>query len=314
MTKVLIVDDSPVDRRLAGKLLERRFEPSGREAETGLVPIYAANGREALALLESERPEVIVTDLMMPEMNGLDLVLEVRARYPLIPLILMTAQGSEDLAVRALQGGAASYVSKRDLAHDLLDTVEAIIETAQAKRGQRRLMECLQCTESDFVLENDPNLIAPLVAHLKDNVFRISGSDATGLIQVTIALREALLNAMEHGNLELDASLRERDPAAYERLADERRRQKPYAGRRVHVHSRETPQEATWVIRDEGPGFDTSHLPDAVSSANLEDRSGRGLRLIRTFMNELRFNDRGNEITLVRRTPAGGGAWDLTED
>lgn len=300
MAKVLIVDDSPVDRRLAGKLIEKRAVGTEQE-DTGLTVLYASNGREALEIIARETPDAVVSDLQMPELNGLDLVLQVRARYPLIPVVVMTAHGSEELAVRALQSGAASYVPKRELSRDLLETVEGVIEAAHGKRDQHRLMEALEVTESRFVLENDPSLIPPLVAYLKQNVFRMSGSDETGLIQTTMALREALLNAMEHGNLQLDSSLREKDDSSYHELAQQRRRQHPYCDRRVYVHARETRTEAVYVIRDDGPGFDTSHLPDPTDPANLEKRSGRGLLLMRAFMSEVRHNDRGNEVTLIRR-------------
>ncbi len=115
MSKVLVVDDSPVDRRLAGRLLEMRHDPVYGDEPTGLLVVYASNGKEALEAIAAEAPDAVVTDLQMPEMNGLALVLQIRIRYPLLPVILMTAHGSEDLAVQALQGGAASYVPKREL-------------------------------------------------------------------------------------------------------------------------------------------------------------------------------------------------------
>jgi CheY-like chemotaxis protein len=299
MSNVLIVDDSPVDRRLAARLLERR---GGGGGPSGITVATAENGREALDVIAREQPDAVVTDLQMPEMNGLDLVLQVRARYPLVPVILMTAHGSEELAVRALRSGAASYVPKRELGPDLLETVEAVIDAAHGRRDQTRLLRSLARTESQFVLENDPSLIPPLVSYLRDGVLRMSGSDETGLIQMTIALREALLNAMDHGNLELDSALRERDDHSYHALRRERQAIQPYADRRVYVASRETPGEAVFVIRDEGPGFDTSKLPDPTDPANLERRSGRGLLLIRAFMSEVRHNARGNEVTLTYRT------------
>jgi anti-sigma regulatory factor (Ser/Thr protein kinase) len=240
----------------------------------------------------------------MPGLSGLDLVIQVRARFPLVPVILMTAHGSEELAVRALQSGAASYVPKRELAEDLRETVETVIEAALGRRDRERLMKSLTQTESHFVLENDPALIPPLVAYLKESVFRMSGSDETGMIQMTMALREALVNAMEHGNLELNSELKERDDNAYHETARLRRTIKPYCDRRVHVTARETRDEAVYVIRDDGFGFDTSHLPDPTDPAHLEKRSGRGLLLMRAFMSEVRHNDRGNEVTLIRR--AGG--------
>jgi CheY-like chemotaxis protein/anti-sigma regulatory factor (Ser/Thr protein kinase) len=296
MPKVLVVDDSPVDRRLAGKLIER-----GSAAGTDLVPVYAGNGREALEVIAAEAPDAVLTDLQMPEMNGLELVQELRARYPLMPVILMTAHGSEELAVKALKSGAASYVPKRELAVDLLETLGAVIEAAHGQRDQRRLLKCLTRTESHFVLDNDPALIPPLVSYLKESSARVNGDDP-GMIQTTVALREALLNAIDHGNLELDSALRERDDNSYHELQRQRRGQKPYMDRRVHVAVREAPGESVYVIRDEGPGFDTSSLPDPTDPANLERRSGRGMLLIRAFMSEVRHNDRGNEVTLVRRT------------
>ena len=123
------------------------------------------------------------------------------------------------------------------------------------------MLQTLTRTEAEYVLPNEPELIPPLVSHLRDNVFRMSGSDETGLIQMTVALREALVNAMEHGNLELDSALRENDDSSYHRLARERRSQPKYAQRRVHVRARESKDEAVYVIRDEGPGFDTSAPP-----------------------------------------------------
>lgn len=300
MTTILVVDDSPVDQRLAGRLLETRTGPAGAEP-TGFAVVYAANGREALAVIARDAPAAVVTDLQMPELSGLDLVHLVRAKHPLVPVVLMTAHGSEEMAVQALQAGAASYVPKRVLARDLLPTVAAVVEAAQTRRDHDRLMRCLTRTEAHFVLDNDPSLIPPLVGYLRDNVFRMSGSDDTGLVRVTMALREALVNAIEHGNLEMDSALRERDDNEYHRLADERRADPRYARRRVHVTARETPTEAVYVIRDEGPGFDTTKVPDPTDPANLEKPCGRGLLLIRAFMSEVRYNARGNEVTLVCR-------------
>lgn len=303
MTTILVVDDSPVDLRLAGRMLEGRSGPGGAEP-TGFAVAYAANGREALAVLDRAAPAAVVTDLQMPELTGLELVGEVRSRHPLVPVVLMTAHGSEEMAVRALQAGAASYVPKRELARDLLATVEAAVEAAQTRRDHARLMRRLCRTESHFVLDNDTSLIPPLVGYLRDGMIQLGGTDDTELVRATLALREALMNAMEHGNLEMDSALRARADNEYHRLADQRRADPRYASRRVHVSARETPEEAVYVIRDEGPGFDTASVPDPTDPANLEKASGRGLLLMRAFMSEVRHNARGNEVTLIRRPAA----------
>ena len=70
---------------------------------------------------------------------------------------------------------------------------------------------------------------------------------------------------------------------------------------RAFVRAELSRTEAAYVVRDEGPGFNPHGLPDPRDAANLEKASGRGLFLIRTFMDEVRYNASGNEITLIKR-------------
>jgi CheY-like chemotaxis protein len=291
MAKVLVVDDNSMDRRLAGGLVEK----------AGQSVASAGNGKEALAVLGREAVDLVLTDLLMPEMDGLELVKEVREKHPLVPVILMTAFGSEEVAIEALRKGAASYVPKRNLAHDLAETMERVLSVSKAGREQQRLLECLTQTESHFLLDNDPTLIPPLIGHLQENLARMKLCDEIGRIRVSVALQEALVNAIHHGNLEVASNLREKDEQAYYSLIEQRRAQKPYRLRRVHVIARESPAEASYVVRDDGPGFDPHSLPDPTDPSNLERCYGRGLLLIRTFMDEVYHNETGNQITLIKR-------------
>ncbi len=100
----------------------------------------------------------MLTDLDMPEMNGLDLVVAVRSKYPQIPVILMTAFGSEEIAVQALQSGAASYVPKKNLAQDLVNTLQDVLELARASREESQLAEFLTGLDLRF---RTPRRVAP---------------------------------------------------------------------------------------------------------------------------------------------------------
>ncbi len=302
MVKVLVVDDSPVDRRLAGSLLEKRSGPGGQKTPTGITVIYAANGKEGLAALASEMPDLVLSDMQMPEMNGLELVETVKNQFPKVPVIIMTAHGSEEIARQALQGGAASYVPKRDLAGDLFATVEEILNLAAANEQKQRLLgECLRRSEAQFLLPNNMGYIAPLIGHLQESLIHMKICDDNGLIRVAVCLREALTNAIIHGNLQIDSALRDPDEKDYYSQIESRSQEEPYADRFVHVTARETPEEAHYTIRDEGEGFDFRSLPDPTDPANLERVHGRGMLLIQTFMDEVRHNSTGNEITMIKR-------------
>jgi CheY-like chemotaxis protein len=302
MPTVLVVDDSSLDRHLAASLLGRRAgaEVSGQPARFRVLS--ASNGQEALAAIRQETPDLVLTDLQMPDMDGLKLVQEIRYHFPFLPVVLMTGQGSEDIAIQALQRGAASYVPKKNLAYDLVETVEDVLAVAGAKKHQQRLLdECWTQSESQFVLSNDISFIPPLIGHFQENLKRMRLVDENGLIRVAVALREALTNAIFHGNLEAALAPHARDDVAYRRLIEERLHQEPYEDRRVYVTARESRREAIYIIRDEGPGYDPAALPDPADPVNLEKVSGRGLLLIRTFMDEVMHNKQGNEIIMVKR-------------
>jgi CheY-like chemotaxis protein/anti-sigma regulatory factor (Ser/Thr protein kinase) len=300
MPKILIVDDSRMDRQLAARVLQKHTAWAELSPDDHLDLSYAEDGAAALSMINASAPDLVLTDLNMPNMDGLQLVEEVRIHHRQVPVILMTAQGSDEIALRALRSGAASFVPKKLLAQELLETVLSVLESANASRSHARLLDCLTACEAHFTLANDPALIPPLVGYLKDSRFRVCGSDETGLVRVTMALREAVLNAMHHGNLELASSLREGDEREYHRLARERMKQPPYCDRRVIVRAADTPDGSVYVIRDEGSGFDPTKLPDPLDPENMEKVSGRGLLLIRTFMDEVRFNPKGNEITMIK--------------
>jgi len=294
MTTVLVVDDSAVDRRLVGGLLEKR--PDWKIA-------YATDGVEALALIKDVEPDLIVTDLRMPRMDGLQLVKTMRSECPNVPVMLMTAHGSENLAVEALEQGAASYVPKAQLADKLVDTVEQILTRARAHRNYDRVISCLNRTDFAFFLEleNDPALIDPLVDLVQQMVADVHLCDFRGQLRIGVALREALLNALYHGNLEIGTAQIQPGGEDERRLVEQRRLQPPYQHRRILVDVKTSTEEARFVIRDEGPGFDVATILSLSRPGALEPRGKRGLSLMRTFMDEVIYNDAGNEVTLVKR-------------
>jgi CheY-like chemotaxis protein len=292
MARILVVDDSPADLELVGRLLR---EDAKLEVE------HAVHGIDALAKIEHALPDVVVTDLVMPEMDGLTLTQEIAERYPLVPVVLITGQGNEEIAVQALQRGAASYVPKRRLADKLLDTVRDVLRLSYHRRQQSQLMGCMTRYECSFVLENDPSLIEPLIAHVQDEAAQLGLCDAVEGTRLGVALEEALKNALYHGNLEIGQELWEKDRAACEALVAERREQPPCRDRRIYVDATLSPEGSTFEIRDEGRGFDPAIVADPKDLASLERTTGRGVLLVRSLMDEVIYNETGNAVTLVKR-------------
>jgi len=285
-----------VDRRLVGGLLEK---------DDALETDYAVQGAEALEKMERELPDLVVTDLIMPEMDGLELVNTVRGRYPLVPVILMTFQGNEEIAVEALQRGAASYVPKRNLARDLLDTVGRVLALSSHQRGHTRVLGCMTESVNAFVLENDAALFGPLIAYLQEGLRHMGLCDEGECTRVGVALEEALANSLYHGNLDVGSELRGEDDEAYHALVQRRRDESPYRDRRIRVEATFSREEARFAITDEGSGFDPTDLPDPTDPANLERAFGRGILLMQSFMDRVEYNRAGNAVTLTKRRDSG---------
>ena len=292
MTTVLVVDDLVTDRLLAGGLLQKH---------AGWNVVFATNGQEALQQIELHLPDVVLTDLMMPVMNGLQLAEAVRREFPLIPVILMTSKGSEDVAVQALQKGATSYVSKKRLNQDLAEIVEQVLLVSKDQRTQARLLNRVTRTEFTVVLENDITLLQSLVVYIQQQMKLLRVFGESERIRIGVALEEALLNAFYHGNLEVSSKLREDDYDLYYSLAKQRCSEQPYADRKITVQCKFDEVAIVVTITDEGPGFDPSLLPDPRDPENLERPSGRGLLLMKTFLDEVEYNAKGNEVRMIKR-------------
>ncbi len=292
MTSILVVDDSAVDRKLVGGLLEQ---------QPGYQVLYAEDGTDALIKMERQQPDIVVTDLNMPRKDGLELVRAMRIHFGNVPVILITAQGSEELAVQALELGAASYVPKVHLQQKLVGTIEDVLAIMRARRGHARLVGSINRTEFDLTLDNDVELLDPFVELFQQIVHAMGLCDDTDYFRLGMAVKEALLNAILRGNLELDTQQTRRcEDALSELIAKQLQLHPQWASRSVHVSIRIDPQQAVFVIRDEGSGFDTRGIPTKGDLGSLDPDAGRGIVLMRAFLDEVTYNAAGNEVTLVK--------------
>jgi len=116
-TRILIVEDEPA--MVAG--LRDNFEYEGYDV------ISASNGAEGLASALADSPDLVVLDVMMPRMSGLDVCKQLKARQPSLPIIMLTARGQEIDKVVGLELGADDYVTKPFSIRELMARVKAVL-------------------------------------------------------------------------------------------------------------------------------------------------------------------------------------------
>jgi two-component system response regulator AtoC len=163
MSRVLVVDDEP------GLLYAIRslVETMGHE------PVVARSGAEALERLEGA--DAVVTDFSMPEMDGLQLLEAIRRRDETLPVILVTAHGSERIAVRAMKQGAFEYVTKPFELDELTVVLERALETRTLRLRNRFLA-------AERALGRGIVGTAPAMRRLLDTVARVAPKDVTVLL------------------------------------------------------------------------------------------------------------------------------------
>ncbi len=296
MPTVLVVDESHVDQRLVAGALENTPD---------LKVEFAEDGHEALDRISANTPDLVVTDLVMPKMNGVELLASVKRLHPRVPVVLMTSIDNEELAEQAVEWGALAYIPKTAIAKILPGIVNELLTLAKEKAEVSRLLESIAESETSFVLkDNDTSLIAPLLEYAGGCLRNSGVCDEGAEDLICLALEEALRNAVHHGNLELSSELREMfDEDLFNKALDDRRKLSPYCDRNVYVKVKISPDGVTFVVRDDGDGFDPSKVPDPTSEEGLEAVSGRGILLMHSLMDKVTFNEKGNEVTLVKQRP-----------
>ena len=167
MARVLVVDD----KELMRESIELTLRRSGHEVTT------AVDGRQALELLSSARVDLLISDLKMPGMDGVSLLEQVKSRWCDVEVILITAFGTVDVAVRAMKFGAFDFVQKPFKADQLLLVVERALERRRLKSENEALRSQLRSDRPQELVGVSESML-----RLRKQIGRVAHSPSTVLI------------------------------------------------------------------------------------------------------------------------------------
>lgn len=263
-----------------------------------------SEGEEAMKLLADPMAptfDLVLSDINMEGMDGFEVIHRVKAMKPNLPVVLMTGAASVEYTIRALRMGASNLFMKPLALRDLVKSVFHLVELHREFRLAQAGLKGLVGEQRSFSFRSDELDIPSLILHLTDRLVPLGFAQPANLDVIAMAYHEALVNALEHGNLELQSTLKgdlfaEEDP--YTALRRERIRDEKYASRLVDVRTRVEGNRYEVEIQDQGNGFDVRKL-DPRSASDLVRTCGRGLPLIQTVLDEVRFNDKGNQVRMV---------------
>lgn len=273
MSKVLVVDDDSTTRHVLQSLL----------AKEGMVAEVAEDGVEALKALRYGRFDLVLLDVWMPRMNGLELLARLRTRKRRPRVIVMTSDDAPETLLKAVRGQAGRYVHKPVAADTLLKVVREALAAPEAVP-----IEVISA-RPEWV-----EMIVPCTREAADRIQEVTAELDTSLPpelreSIAYAFRELLMNAIEWGG-------------------------KLNPNRKVRIASLRTRRMILYRIADPGPGFDIDNLPHSAIGqppdnpiAHMEVREAQGIRpggfgllTVRASVDELIYNEQRNEVVFVK--------------
>ena len=169
--KILTVDDHPLLRQGIAGVIQGEKDM--------LIVGEAANGREAIEMFRSRRPDVTLMDLQMPDVNGIDAIVAIRQEHPQAKIIVLTTYEGDALARRALKAGVAGYILKDMIRTELLEAIRSV------HVGKRYIPQRIAAELADHYAEDD----------LSDREIEVLREVARGISNKIIASRLSISEA-----------------------------------------------------------------------------------------------------------------------
>jgi serine/threonine-protein kinase RsbW len=270
LTRVLVLQrDKKLRASLVAALVKR-----------GLAVTPVDSVQEASRWMESDSADVLVTDLHSATAADAELMHAARKRRLVVPVILTTTEHDEEITA-PLRDATIAVLRVPFRERD----VDRVVERALATRLRHTdTLKIIPYTHEriEIVIPSRVELLDGVINYLSERIIRM-GIVHPHSTNVILALDEAIVNAIKHGN-------------RYDETKD------------VTILADITCDEARFTICDEGEGFRLNDVPDPRAPENLLRTSGRGLLLIRSIMDDMWLNERGNELTMIKRAESGSPA------
>ncbi len=262
--RILIVDDN--------QELRSSLEEVLRELGHDVV----ATGERAVALEREDLDEfdLIISDLTDDADSGVQLLSELKRKRLLVPVVISSDEAQQPGVVKAFKLGAVNYLRHPYDKEELCSIVEKTLAYKLRFVDDLKVLPHVH-EKIEFELPSDVSLMNGVLHYLLERVAKL-GVIKPERSNLFIALDEAFVNAVKHGNKNDHSKL-------------------------VRITAELSAKEARFTVEDEGEGFNVQEIPDPRDPENLFKTSGRGVLLIYNIMDEVKYNERGNRLTMVKR-------------
>jgi len=289
--RVLLVDDDEITLRMLGHTLE----------QAGYETRAAEDGARGLEIFEDFAPDLVLCDIEMPEMNGLELLAAIRERSAEAIVVMATACGSESYAIEALRARANDYLRKPVEPRQLLALLKKYAGALEPASIATEMANLIVRNAITYQIDNSIDRIYNIIDHMLMQAGRALTQDDR--LAIRLGLGELITNSIEHGNLGI--TYEEKTEALVEEgkffeLVKTRLMEPERAERKVTIQFKMDESGWEWVIEDEGEGFDWRSLPKEPDGGDLWAMHGRGILISRFPFDEFEYRGAGNIVRVKK--------------
>jgi CheY-like chemotaxis protein/anti-sigma regulatory factor (Ser/Thr protein kinase) len=296
--RLLIVDDNPSITDSICALLTRK----------GYAVEAALNGTSALRKIMDNDFDIIICDIEMPGMSGLDLLEKIRLDSRIQEVILMTGILDTDYFIRAIRLGASDFISKPVDLHQLQKSIETVMDKIKSRDNRDSIFHFLDFAQMNCEI-NPCNFTGLSFTKMVGNfLIRNLKLPHTLMNEVLICVDEMLYNAFIHGILGLSYEEREYETNELQLLISDRLSQLHISSRRIRMSlTMDNLKDHILIcVEDDGDGFDYERWLKKITTEkqlNLEGH-GRGLTMLYHLTNSMSFSQEGRRIEVTLKPNA----------
>lgn len=286
--KVLVVEDDPASLNYLEIILQKE----------GVEYKSANNGRDGLAIFKEFHPHIVLTDINMAHMNGIELLANIKKIRPHSIVIMLTAFNSEEYVIESMKYGANNYLKKPILRDNLVALLRKYKSIILSRNTNKKIHTFVKQHTFTMQITNELNLLPYIINYLIDSIEYVFKEDET--MGIRLGLDEIIINAIEHGNLEI--SYVEKSEAIkknqLEKLYANRLSNAEIANKRVTITFDMHENYCEWTVKDEGKGFSPELIPNPILSETVDSLHGRGIFITRFQFDEMEYSENGTKVRL----------------
>lgn len=287
---ILIVEDDPVSRQNLADFVQSMH----------MNPILAENGKEGLERFRQFRPFLVFTDVVMPELGGLQLLSAIKAEAPDTSVIVITAFDDAKVIKEAFEKGATYFLKKPFHVMDMHSIIQKQLFFLSKGTTVVEMRSIIERESVTLRIQNHYQQMRGVLNYLIQRSAMHLGD--RGIMGIQVALLEMLKNAIDRGNLEIsrEAQREAEKENRYDRLFADRASREPYCSRTVQIEFVCQPSLLRWTITDEGKGFNFNSILGPLNGGSIPDIPGKGITLSYFQVDRMEYQSAGRQVILEK--------------